>query len=168
MKNLTLICGILVLFTGCGGGSGGDGDRVTVYPVSGKITMAGAPVANAIVSYAPQAGQPAASGVTNSSGEYQLTTYEGYDGAAEGAYVVLVSKSAGGSSDEPSEEDMHAAMSGGGGGPPGGHAGGGSGDGSEQEETSLLPAKYSDRDLSGLEATVSKDGENVFDFELSP
>ncbi|MBD3675011.1 MAG: carboxypeptidase regulatory-like domain-containing protein [Planctomycetaceae bacterium] len=137
-----------------------------VYPVSGKITLGGAPVANAIVSFAPQGDQPAATGKTNSSGEYQLTTYEGYDGAAEGEYVVLVTKSAGSGSDGPSEEAMHEAMTSGGGPPPSHDASGGENSG--EEGGSVLPEKYSDREQTDLTANVTADGENVFNFDLSP
>lgn len=159
------IGGTLLLFLGCGGGGVGEGDQVDVYSVTGKITMNGAPVPGATVTFSPQEGQPVAYGRTNSSGEYALTTYEANDGAAAGPYVVLVTKSTGGSSQGPSEEEVHEAMTSGGGAPPGGHGGAG---GQDEGSGSLLPEKYSKQTASGLEANVTPDGENKFDFDLQP
>lgn len=162
------MCGALLLFIGCGPGGVGGGDQKKVYPVTGKITLNGAAVAGATVTFSPKQGQPVATGRTNSSGEYALTTYDANDGAAEGDYVVLVTKSAAPASDSSAGDSQHDAMtSGGGGGAPGGH---GAGSGGEDEAGgSLLPEKYSDTGQSGLTATVSTDSsKNKFDFDLKP
>jgi hypothetical protein len=160
-----VVCSVLLPIVGCGPGGVGSGDQQDVYPVTGKITMNGAPVAGATVTFSPQQGQPVAYGRTNSSGEYALTTYEANDGAAEGDYIVLVAKSAGGGSEGPSEEEMHEAMTSGEDIQPGGHGAAGGGD---ESAGSLLPEKYSSQADSGLTATVTSDGENKFDFDLQP
>lgn len=158
------VCSALLLVIGCSDGGVGGGDRKSVYPVKGKITMNGAPVAGATVTFSPQSEQPVAYGRTNSSGEYALTTYDANDGAAEGEYVVLVSKSVSASSSESSGQSMHDAMTAGASG--GGAHGGGSGQ--AEESGSLLPEKYSSQADSGLKATVSSSGDNNFDFDLQP
>ena len=43
----------------------------------------------------------------------------------------------------------------------------GSAPGSERDAESELPEKYGNREESGLSATVTMDGENVFNFELT-
>jgi hypothetical protein len=65
-----------------------------VYPVSGSVTHKGKPVDGAIVAFSPA--QPGmglvASGVTDVTGVYKLTTRTAGDGAAVGTYKVAVSK----------------------------------------------------------------------------
>jgi hypothetical protein len=75
---------------GCCGGAVGDGNREPVYRTSGKITLDGAPVADATVTFSPKGGGPPAPGRTNANGEYKLTAE---DGATACDFVVLVVKS---------------------------------------------------------------------------
>ena len=84
---------------GCGGEA-----VAPAYPVSGKVIHLGKPVVGAIVSFTPKArdasgdtgassaaGLPA-SGVTDGSGVYKLTTRTAGDGALPGRYSVTVAK----------------------------------------------------------------------------
>jgi hypothetical protein len=157
---------LAVLLTGCGGtGAEGDAGHQKVYKVKGKITLSGAPVANANVSFSPKAQHPAAIGKTGAGGEFVLTTYDPGDGAAAGDYVVLVTKDlppASAATAPPSGHrqgqkeslnygNMHAQ--------PGGEA---------PAATSALPEKYSRTDKSDLTATVKADGSNEFNFDLKP
>jgi hypothetical protein len=146
-----------VSLTGCSGADG-DAARVDVYPVTGKVTMSGAPVAEAIVTFSPKEEQPVALGRTNSKGEFSLTTYDAEDGAAAGAYSVLVTKSVSAASAGPTGHEAYAK-----GGPAAAHS-----RAAVQQGASMLPEKYSSRDKTPLEATVKADGENAFDFKLSP
>ena len=158
---LAAIC-LLPLVTGCMGGS--SGGEVDVYPVTGKITTGGSPVPNASVSFTPLDGQPIAIGRTDSEGVYNLTTYDANDGAAEGSYIVLVMKTGGSTKEEMSDEDMHAAMEAG--KDVGAQHGGGQAGATDDGPTNLLNQKYSSPGSSDLEASVTKDGENKFDFDL--
>ena len=149
-----------VLFLiGCSGGDD-DADRVPVFKVSGKITMNGSPVANAIVTFSPLKEQPVAYGRTSGNGQYTLTTYEAGDGAASGDYIVLVSKSTGGG-EEVSEEAMHKAI--GAGKDPSSMMHSAS---KKKDATSLLPEKYASSNDSDLTATVTESGQNEFSFDL--
>ena len=141
-------------------GCGSDVERADVYKVSGKITLNGAAVPDAGVIFSPRDGQPLATGRTNTNGEYTLTTYEAGDGAAAGAYDVILSKSA---PAETSQEVSHEAYASGGALPS--HSGP---QGGTPQSQSLLPDRYSKTGESGLEATVTPDGENVFNFTLEP
>lgn len=149
----------LVLFCGTFGCSGDDGDRVEVYPASGKVTFNGKPVADASVSFSPKEGQPVAYATTNADGEFTLTTYETGDGAAAGSYTVLVTKT----ESEPAPAGGHGAS--------GGHSASspvrGHGPGGEQIK-SEIPLKYSRGNESDLTATVTPDGENKFTLDLKP
>ena len=153
----------LLAVAGCGGGAEG---RATVYPVTGKITVGGAPLTDANVSFAPRSTggktpQPFARGNTDAQGVYHLTTYDYQDGAAAGEFEVLVTKSV--SKPGGGEGDVHAAMEAGGEAPS--HDGkDGVGEDSAQ---SLVNEKYT-KTGSGLNATVTKEGPNEFDFDLDP
>jgi hypothetical protein len=159
---------LAVIITGCGPGAVGEGSRERVYKVRGKITLSGAPIANANVSFSPKAKQPAAIGKTGANGEFILTTYDPGDGAAAGDYVVLVTKDLRpaetvasppsghrqGQKDSLDYGAMHAQLS-----QPAGEA---------PPATSALPEKYSRLDQSDLKATVKTDDSNVFAFDLMP
>jgi len=75
----------LGIMTGCGS-SGPQMGRV-----SGKVTYQDQPVANATVTFLPEAaGSQSATGITDASGEYQLSTFGKNDGALVGKHRVNV------------------------------------------------------------------------------
>jgi len=78
------IVGLLTLtVVGCGT----SGPRLA--PVTGKVTLDGQPVANAVVTFTPAGGGIASSGITNENGEYQLVCQQGR-GAVIGQHKVSV------------------------------------------------------------------------------
>lgn len=145
---------VVLVTVGLLGCTGGDANRVPTYPVSGQITMDGSPVADATVTFAPKGDQPTALGRTDAEGRYQLRTYEEADGAAAGAYAVLVSKAVTATSTEPAHD-----------------AEGGAFDTSAQHTAgrgaiSALPEKYASATTTPLEAVVPEGGGDNFDFTL--
>ena len=142
---------------GCGGAD--TSDQVPVYSVSGTVTMFGAPLPNATIAFAPQAGQPTAIGRTDKEGKFQLTTYDYGDGAAAGAFNVVLSKSAPAKADSSSDSDEHDMDN-----DDDGHsaeAAAGSGDQSE-----LIPQQYTSSTDTPFHAEVKTDGDNDFTFEI--
>lgn len=144
---------LLVAAAGCGGGGATGG--VPVYEVTGTVTMAGAPLGDAVVSFAPEGGQPTATGRTKEDGTFFLTTYSYGDGAAEGKFKVLVSKTimANASNDDDGHGDDYEAG--------GDHAGGGGAD-----EAQMVPPNYNDKNQTPLSVEVKKDGDNNFDLVI--
>ena len=148
------------MLSGCGG-SGGSLDTV---PISGIVTLDGTPVEGANVVFAPTSGVgSAASGVTDRSGRYQLTTRDPSDGALPGSYLVMISKSTVGQSAASdavkpgmsSEEATKAAME--------AHMAGGQ---TEAEFVDELPVRYKNPSTSGFKADVAKGGQTEYDFPL--
>src|SRR5262245_9551710 len=72
----------IILFAGCGG----DGP----FPISGKITIDGAPLAGAGITLTPKEGGRPAFGETDESGTFHITTSKSGDGAMRGVYRVTV------------------------------------------------------------------------------
>ena len=144
--------------TSCSGGGEG-GERVDVYPVRGKVTLDGSPLPGATVMFSPVDTKtgPVATARTNDAGEYQLTTYEGGDGAAAGDYIVLVTKSDAGSGGGP--ESSHEQYS-----PSGSMHAGKAG---AKDSGSTLPKKYASKDSSDLRATVKPEDNEGVNFDLS-
>ena len=91
-----LLLSVCLLTAGCGGSGEGSVPRTPVHPVAGKISVGGEPLADALVNFVGTSGQPTATGTTNAAGIYKLTTYETDDGAAEGEYTVVVTKTSAG------------------------------------------------------------------------
>lgn len=138
------------------------------YPVSGTVSIMGAPVEGAIVAFTPEGGGLPASGTTDADGKYQLTTRVNGDGALPGKYLVSIAKyqstldspettpEAESESSDPyditneyptgydelEESEIAASIS-----------------------KNLLPPKYAIPQRSGLTAAV-EESENSFDFEL--
>lgn len=133
-----------VALSGCGGPALKD-----TVPVTGKVTHNGEPIEGAMVTFLPQGDHRAASGRTNASGIYKLTTLEPEDGAMPGPYRVSISKTevsaSRGSDDEP-PPSINPEW------PP-------------LTATELVPVKYKHADSSGLTAEVSQ-GKNEINFEL--
>ncbi len=80
----------LVVVAGCSQGP------YEVAPVSGVVTLNGEPLADATVSFAPHGGGkevvgPGSSGVTDSSGRYELQTFKDEEGAVVGTHTVRIS-----------------------------------------------------------------------------
>jgi hypothetical protein len=158
----SMLCGLAVLMLlGCGGG-GGSLDTV---PISGTVTLDGTPVEGANVVFAPTSGDgSAASGVTDRSGRYRLTTRDPNDGALAGSYLVMISKTTAGSgaatdavkpgmsSEEATKAAMEAFVAGG---------------ETEAEFVDELPVKYKNPATSGFTADVAKGGQTEFNFALT-
>jgi hypothetical protein len=69
----------------------GCGDRVNPIPVSGQVTLDGVAVEECAVLFTPAGAGPAASGTTDSQGQFQLNTLN-RPGAMPGQYRVTLTK----------------------------------------------------------------------------
>ena len=138
-------------FLGCNGPAGEP-----TYPVTGVVTQGGTPIEGAVVSFHPVTGEGrSATGTTDASGRYRLTSFAKDDGALPGRYGVTVAKydqPAGADAAEgPGATDMEQDY--------------------EEDPTytppsqNILPEKYSNVGSSGFEVDVGP-GENAHDFEL--
>jgi hypothetical protein len=158
---LLVIAGIL----GCPAVS----DRPQTVQVSGTVTYNGSPVAGAVVKFSPEGGSGhAASGTTDASGNFRLSTFEAQDGAVPGSYAVSVSKTegeapaaAGAGGGEENVDAIYKAME-----EKGVDVMGAGQPGAEPEVEDALPAKYKDASKSGLKAQVTEGGDNNFSFAL--
>lgn len=110
------------------------------HPVIGTVTLDGAPLVDAIVSFQPTSEGSSGTGRTDENGTYILFYASQRPGAMVGENTVVISKEA----DASSGGDEFAVVT--------------------EEEGELLPARYNRE--SELTATV-KDGDNVIDFALT-
>lgn len=144
----------LLALVGCNSGP-------SVAPVTGKVTLDGAPLPGATVTFSPIKGGNgnAAVGTVDANGEYKLTDMNSKNigsGAVAGDYKVGIvwfkpdandtSRSSGASAAGAMTADKAAASTASG-------------------PKLALPAPYQNPETSGLKATV-KSGQNTFDFAL--
>lgn len=139
---------LLVVFSGCGGSSG-----PATAPVSGKVTLDGAPLEGAIVNFT--ANGFVGSGRTGSDGSYSLVT-----GAAVGENRVWIEdfEPPEGFSDDPEEgmdagqlEAMNQSLA---------------DAGTPVEMPVRIPAEYSDSEKTILKVNVSDGGTSSANFDL--
>ncbi len=142
-----------IFFMGCGGS-----EWPPTYKSTGTVTLDGSPVERASITFHPRDGQNPANGTTDANGIYELSSFNADDGAAPGLYGVSIQKfpaiqvdSAPGGM--PFDESMNTDA------PPDPSL--------DADPKNELPEKYSSPEESELSATVSADGGNVFNFELT-
>jgi hypothetical protein len=167
-KFLRVACGLTFclatgLLAGCTSGSSGT------IAVTGKVTKGGQPVSGAAVTFQPAANDgKAASGTTDASGAYTLTTFVNGDGALPGSYKVTITKFPGSAAAAPEAgrvakpEDMDAiykAMQ------EQGKYGPGTGKKGADVTKNELAEKFASAATSGLTAEV-KSGSTNFDFKV--
>lgn len=118
--------------------------RLETLAAGGTVTFKRKPVQAGTVMFLAEDGRLAATALTDDAGRFTLGTYRPGDGAPVGRYVVVIEKT--------TEKFVPAH--------------------SPDESESLpvithhLPERYRDRQRSGLTAEVSRDGPNVFSFDL--
>lgn len=149
---------ILFLVSGLAGcGADTPPPPANVFPVSGKVTYDGAPLADAVVTFHNETANRSAFGRTDAQGEYTLSTFGENDGAVEGSNVVTITKveaPAGGGNEadiESADYDPSAVE----------------GSESEAPPKSLIPEKYGNRETSGLTATVIAGENPPINFDLA-
>lgn len=152
-------CSLVLLLTaltlnGCGDGA--DVGRQPVFPVTGTVTMHGAPLADATVAFAPQAGQPTAVGRTDAQGKFKLTSYEYGDGAAAGSFRVVISKTAASpaaaSLDSGDHEAAEEAVS--------------AHDAASEAGNEMIPVQYTSSADTPFAVEVKADGPNDFPLPI--
>lgn len=139
---LSLFCFLL----GCGE-AGLDGAIRT----TGKVTYKGAAVEGATVVFSPVGEGRAASGITDASGKFSLTSLTAGDGALAGKYNVFISKSTVGGRTDMTPDEARATLS----------------DARPKviAPQDALPVKYKNA-AGGLTAEVTAGGSNDFPFDL--
>lgn len=143
---------------GCAPGSA----KPDVAPVTGKVSYKGAAVEGALVSFIEEGTSRVATGMTNASGEYVLTTFATNDGAVPGSHAITIVKrtSSNAAPVKPmTSDEMRQAMQ-----------------GKKPAESVMqtpkdaadasFPSKYGDPLKSGLKRTVVKGEANRFEFDL--
>jgi len=86
LRLLLPLCLFSVVLMGCGGT---DGPALDLAPAEGTLTIGGAPLPNALVTFHPESGRPA-TGRTDDAGHFTLMTKGPGDGAAVGNHKVTV------------------------------------------------------------------------------
>lgn len=154
-----LITFFLIFLCGCTGRTGED--KKPVYKVSGTVSLSGAPVAGASVTFISTEKQPVAYGRTNGTGVYELMTYSPGDGAAAGRYSVLVTKYLGDATESSGVDAAHGAD-------PTKNYDSNSGHDARvtQKTKNAIPAKYAKVDTTPLSVMVEAGGDNKFDLEI--
>jgi len=141
---------VLAAILGCGR-TGSDGPKTV--KAGGKVTLDGAAVGGADVSFSPAAkGGRAAIGKTDAQGRFTLAIAGGSGGVVPGDYRVGISKEKTEGAMTPEQAQEHFAKTGQ--GPP------------PAKVTNELPDKYKDPANSGLTAKVEAGGTNDFPFDL--
>jgi hypothetical protein len=148
------------------------GSDLPTVTVTGKVTLDGAPLEGATVSFASKVpdAKPA-NGVTDAQGNYRLQTFLGgtsqTDGALPGEYIVMVQKFDSGSQQKPTNEEaaqqanasqqaLTDAVRTGQPGP----------SGMPGSPKLVTPAKYQTKESTTLTAIVESGKDNVKNFEL--
>jgi 5-hydroxyisourate hydrolase-like protein (transthyretin family) len=141
MKNFIftafLLCPFLV-------GCGGDGaEELTVFPVTGKVTKGGSPLAEVTVSLAAQGATqaPMLIGVTKEDGTFEIATNAGQKGAPAGEYKVKLRSNT-------AEMDYSTGKP------------------KNPDAKDAIPAKYTSEEKTDVSITVTADGENVINIEI--
>lgn len=155
-RAIGLVTGIVgtVVVLGCGGDDSGLEKR---YPVSGKITYNGKPVEKASVVFEPSNPPLPKGHVANGfveNGTYTMTTAVQGDGALPGEYKVMIVAT---DLDVTGLAQKQGGLL---------HQGDVAHQKAVKAAKSLVPAKYSRADTSGLKATVEAKS-NTFDFDLT-
>jgi len=161
------LCLAGMVLSGCTVNSSGT------LPVTGKVTQGGQPVSGAAVTFVPTATDgKAASGTTDGSGIYKLTTLVNGDGAIPGSYTVIITKFPGAASTPgvssgttATPADMDAAYK----------AMEKQGQNVLAPQNNMAPSasqneladKFANAATSGLTAEVKAGGANTFDFEVT-
>ncbi len=78
-----LACSLILLAAGCGGPK-------NVGRVSGKVTLDGQPLPNALVVFGPKNGQTPSAGTTDADGKYTLVRTRTVEGAELGEHTVRI------------------------------------------------------------------------------
>ena len=156
---------LLALLVGC---ADSESSRPKTYRVSGTVTVNGQPVEGATVNFLLVSGQGSAIGVTDSNGQYSLTTFSADDGAVPGEYKVAIFKYEGAAAPKANT-------------PPQGQLASGELDAAtyaQPNENAAVAAptavrarneiseKYANADSSGLQATIDESDDNVKNFDL--
>lgn len=79
--------GLMLASIGCGGAGVG---RAPTAPAAGVVTLAGQPLADVTITFTPAAGRPA-TGRTDATGRFTLSTFAAGDGAVPGEHRVTLS-----------------------------------------------------------------------------
>jgi hypothetical protein len=147
---INVLSAAVLLLAGCGDSTG----LARRYPVSGKVTYKGAPLAKGNINFIPAEStkDSRAATATIENGYYSLTTATENDGALPGTYAVTIT------STDVDITEVKANQQGGSG---------------RQDDVlratrnakSLIPKKYGFPDQSGLKAEV-KPQSNSIDFPL--
>ena len=132
-------CFVLLAIAGLAFAVGCGKSGPEMAPVSGVVTLDGAPVANASVMFMPEGGGRPATGLTDAQGKFALETMEPGDGALVGKHKVTVTgvKTTG---IEATEDGLSGSV-----------------DPSKVREEWFVPQKYSKPDTSGLTQEVASD-----------
>ena len=134
----SLTLGVLVLVLGCG-----SPGTVPTAEVTGTVTYNGAPVADASVGFIPASGRPA-SGITDASGKFTLSSFGEGDGAVPGQHKVAITPNASQPQPMPGTPEYEAAA----------------------DAKPPFPERYGDPSTSGFTAQVKEGEVNNFTFDM--
>ncbi len=151
---LLLPVGLLLLLgaVGCTPESRREGPELA--KVTGSITLDGEPLAGAHIRFSPETKGPAAFGVSDERGRYELRTYEPDDGAVPGKYGISITKEVTQGGMEFESEAAKDAYVKENGEPP------------ARETTNTVPEKYSSKKTSELTAEITLAKKNRIDLPL--
>jgi hypothetical protein len=146
---LTLIAGLGLFVAGCGGD-----EFEKRFPVSGKVSYNGEPVAKGVINFVvPEGTQGRAASGKIQDGSYTMTTMTPDDGVVPGKYGVTILAQ---------EYDLVINKARSFGGPPSGKEVAAA----NKRGKRLVPGKYSSAQTSGLKVEVKPES-NHFDFDLT-
>ena len=120
-------------------------------PVTGIVTVGGAPVENGVVTFYPQNGRPAR-GTIGAGGRYSINTSDSIPGVQPGDYAVAIAAfetETSGADPKSLEEELAGVPF-----------------AAETSVRHLIDPKYGSPATSELSVTVTPDGNNKHDFKL--
>ena len=159
-----LTASVILVITSCGGTDDGLGRR---FPVSGKVTYNGKPLAKGSISFVPDDPKGVGASGAIENGSYAMSTGGNSDGARSGKYKVTITAKEDSSAKAKADfEKARAALPKGSGTENLGFVPRQFVTKAEAEAKSLIPAGYGDVRTTTLTAEV-KEQSNTIDFKLS-